>query len=81
MSKIKEFYHDQICQGLYPEYFENEGQLELDFTTVKEEPEFEPDACFVERMKEDEAFNQWLDMEAEKEEFMRVFDASKTFPL
>ena len=49
MSKIKEFYHDQICAGLYPDFFEEEENLEADFDKWKE-----PDSEIQKKAEESE---------------------------
>jgi hypothetical protein len=82
MSKIKEFYHDQICRGLYPECFEEE-HLDLDFEKWKGQTSLEfpePEVELVKKAEEAEAYNKWVDEKAEEAEFMRIFEATNTYP-
>jgi hypothetical protein len=83
MSKIKEYYHDQICRGLYPEHFEEE-HLDLDFDKWKGQQtslEFpEPETEMVKKAEESEAYSKWIDEKAEEAEFTRIFEATNTYP-
>ena len=75
MSKIKEFYHDQICAGLYPDFFEEEENLEADFDKWKE-----PDSEIQKKAEEAKAYDEWVEQKAEESEFIRVFEASGRYP-
>jgi hypothetical protein len=83
MSKIKEFYHDQICAGLYPECFEEE-HLDLDFEKWRGQTSLEfpePDSEMQKKAEEAEAYDKWLEQKAEESEFVRVFEASGRYPM
>lgn len=83
MSKIKEHYHDQICRGLYPEYFEEED-MEADYEKWKGKQtalEFpEPDSEMEKKAEEAEAYDKWVEEKAEEAEFTRVFEVSGRYP-
>lgn len=69
MSKTKEFYHEQICKGLYEDQ---------DFDHAYEEWENEQTSNIGLRL---EAEDLHLVEEAEKAEFFRVFEASGRYPM
>lgn len=84
MSKIKEFYHDQICAGLYPDFFQEEEHTEADFDKWKGKQtslEFpEPDSEMQKKAEEAEAYNKWIEQKAEEAEFTRIFEVTGTYP-
>jgi hypothetical protein len=65
MSKTKEFYHEQICEGLYGSTEDQE--MDAAYENWK-------------KQEEDPAYVKHIEEEAEKAEFFRVFEASGRFP-
>jgi hypothetical protein len=73
-----DYYEDDAIDTDYEKWKEEGKQLQFEFTPPQEE---EPDECFIQRMKEEEEYNRHLEYEAEKAEFQRIYDFTKTYPI
>ena len=71
MSKIKEFYHEEITRGQAFGDVEDADYLFAEWQKQRD----------IENAAEDLSEMQMIELEAEKAQFFRVFEASGTYPM
>ena len=70
MSRIKEFYHEEITRGQAFGDVEDADYAYMEWKQAQEK-----------QAVEDEELIAWVEAEAEKAEFFRVFEASGCYPM